>query len=56
VPAGGGAAVPWVTLPLPSATVCKFARDGVHALCEHFTGHGDMWLIENFGELVEAAR
>jgi Tol biopolymer transport system component len=56
LPAQGGAVQPWLTLPLSGQSACEFARDGRRAVCIDVMAHGDLWLIENFGALVDAAR
>ena len=42
--------------PFTSRSDCTFARDGHTAVCVELISRTDVWLIENFGELVAAAR
>ena len=51
-----GALRPWIELPMSNRAICTFARDGRRAICAQPVLHDDVWMIANFGELVDAAR
>jgi serine/threonine protein kinase/Tol biopolymer transport system component len=55
LPLAGGTPQPVATLPFSPESSCSFTRDGKRATCLDRAEHADVWIIDNFAELVAAA-
>jgi Tol biopolymer transport system component len=56
VPVEGGTPRAWATMPFSNRSMCRFARDGRRMVCLEYNTRSDVWLMENFDQLVAAAR